>query len=298
MDSKTCINAVLLCLFNALFMVFGILLNSVVLISLRRSSQLRRKLCYFMIQVLSLSDLVAATITHPNFILSTIMWSMDSSKKEVDTLYKYAGFLFLGFSILALLTLSIERFTALEYPFFHQTAVTKRRLVSFLNFFVTLPVAAAPLLYFEERAFRLTRYVLVSIFIFFLLLIFVYMNYKMFLIGKSKNDNQTTPTTTTLNSTNNEKTKKRKKDIKNISTCCLAVVCFCICCFPKFANCAWRLMSEKPSDDRDVVLFSLWTSTFMAMISTFNCLIFFWKNSILRREGMKLIRPSRSNPNV
>ena len=298
MDSKTCINALLLCLFNALFMVFGIFLNSVVLISLRRSSQLRRKLCYFMIQVLSLSDLVAATITHPNFILSTIMWSMDSSKKEVDTLYKYAGFLFLGFSILALLTLSIERFTALEYPFFHQTAVTKRRLVSFLNFFVTLLVAAAPLLYFEERAFRLTRYVLVSIFIFFLLLIFVYMNYKMFLIGKSKNDNQTTPTTTTLNSTNNEKTKKRKKDIKNISTCCLAVVCFCICCFPKFANCAWRLMSEKPSDDRDVVLFSLWTSTFMAMISTFNCLIFFWKNSILRREGMKLIRPSRSNPNV
>ena len=146
MDSKTYINAVLLFLFNAIFMVLGILLNSVVLISLRRSSQLRRKLCYFMIQVLSLSDLVATTITHPILILSTITWSMDSYSEEADIIWRYAGILSLGFSMLVLLTLTVERFTALKYPFFHQTAVTKRRLVSFHLFFVALLVAVAPLL--------------------------------------------------------------------------------------------------------------------------------------------------------
>ena len=114
-------------------MALGIFLNSLVLISLRRSSQLRRKLCYFMLQVLSLSDLVAATVTHPIFMLSTIVWSMGSYSKEVEIIWRYSGFLFQGISMLALLIMSVERFTALKFPFAHQTAVTKRRLVSFLG---------------------------------------------------------------------------------------------------------------------------------------------------------------------
>ena len=279
-------------------MFLGIFLNSVVLISLRRSSQLRRKLCYFMIQVLSLSDLVATTITHPILTLSTITWSMDSYSEEADIIWRYARILSLGFSMLVLLTLTVERFTALKYPFFHQTAVTKRRLVSFHLFFVALLVAVAPLLYFKKQAFYLARYVLLSIFILLLSFVIVYMNYKMFLIAKSINENQTTSTTSTMKSTNKAKTKKRKKHVKNISTCCLAVVCFGICFFPKFVYCAWRLTSEKPSDEKEVLLFRLWASTIMAMNSTFNSLIFFWKNSILCREGVKLIKSSRSYPNV
>ena len=270
----------------------------IILISLRRSSQFRKKLCYFMIQVLSLSDLIVVTITHPILILSTIMWSMESYCKEVLIMWRYATFLLLGFSMLAVLIMSVERFIALKYPFFHQTAVTKRRLICFLRFFVALLVAVKPLLYFEQRAFSLARYVLISIFILLLLIIFAYMNYKMFLIAKSKNENKTKPTRRTIKSTNNKKTKERKKHFRNISTCCLAVVCFVICCFPKFVYCAWRLMSEKPSDDRKVVLFILWAATIMVMNSTFNSLIFFWKNSILRREGMELIKPSQTYPNV
>ena len=124
------------------------------------------------------------------------------------------------------------------------------------------------------------------------------MNYKIFLIAKSKNENQTRHTTSRITSTNNERTKKRKKHFRNISTCCLAVACFFICCFPSFVYCAWRLTSEKPPYDKEVTLFRLWTSTIMAMNSTFNSLIYFWKNSVLRREGMKLIKPIRTNPNV
>jgi hypothetical protein len=42
--------------------------------------------------------------------------------------------------------------------------------------------------------------------------------------------------------------------------------------------------------DRQVVLFNLWALTFVSTNSTFNCLIFFWKNSILRREGVKIVK--------
>ena len=209
---------------------------------------------------------------------------MESFGKEVDIIWKCAGFLFLGFSMFALLTLSVERITARKYPLFHQTAVSKTRLIIFLFFLVALLFAFAPLLHFEQRTFSLANYVLISIFISLVLFILVHMNYKMFTNAKSKNENQTTTTTNTMKSTNNEKTKTRKKHVKNISACCLSVVSFFVYCFPKIVHCAWRLTSEKPSDRREVLLFSLRASTIMAMIWTFNSLIFFVKNSILRRE--------------
>jgi hypothetical protein len=50
------------------------------------------------------------------------------------------------------------------------------------------------------------------------------------------------------------------------------------------------LISNKPFHDRQVLLFNIWSVTFLCMNSTFNCLIFFWRNSILRREGMKIAK--------
>jgi hypothetical protein len=33
----------------------------------------------------------------------------------------------------------------------------------------------------------------------------------------------------------------------------------------------------------------LWTKTIISMNSTYNCLIFFWKNKILRMEAIRII---------
>jgi hypothetical protein len=41
----------------------------------------------------------------------------------------------------------------------------------------------------------------------------------------------------------------------------------------------------------------LWARTISTMNSTFNCLIFYWKNKILRIEGMKLVKRTRICPN-
>ena len=65
MHISTLINAVLLCLLNASFMTVGVVSNSVVIVSLWRSSQLRKKLRYFMILVLSCFDLAVVAVCHP-----------------------------------------------------------------------------------------------------------------------------------------------------------------------------------------------------------------------------------------
>ena len=81
METSDIVSVAFLCIINIIFMVAGIFLNSVVIISLWRSSQLRKKLCYFMILVLSCFDLAVVTITHPLLIASTIHLSQGEINK-------------------------------------------------------------------------------------------------------------------------------------------------------------------------------------------------------------------------
>ena len=76
MDSYTLINLACLCIVNGFFTFAGILLNSVVIICLWKCTQLRRKTCYFLIQVLSCFDLGAIMVGHPTTILQSFAFSL------------------------------------------------------------------------------------------------------------------------------------------------------------------------------------------------------------------------------
>ena len=289
MEPNTLINALFLCLVNVVFMIAGIFLNVVVIISLFRSSQLRKKLCYFMILVLSCFDLAVVSITHPLLILSTILWSMEINHGEIEVTRVYTSTLLGGFSMIALLTLTIERFLALTYPFFHQTAVTKKRLLLFQAFLMATTVSVSKLAHLYEK----TGVVLIAVFILFSLFVFVCLNYKMFTIAKSKRNDEKVFQASTATSSNQER-KRRELNFKNISTCSLAVGCFFVCSFPRIMYSATRLTSNMPFYDRQVLLFNIWSGTCFFFNSTFNCLIFFWRNSILHREGTKIAKRFRT----
>ena len=287
MDLNTFINALLLCLLNVIFMIAGIFLNSVVIISLRRSSQLRKKLCYFMILPLSCFDLAVVAINHPILISSAILWSMDTfgedESKSVITWKSVIFGNFSGYSMSALLTLSVERFLALKYPFFHQTAVTKRKLVRFLltlSLVITVSMLSLKLLY-EENCDNGLAVVFVLLFLF----LFIFLNYNMLIIAKSKRKVERCAATH-----DPERSKRRKLNFKNSSTCLMAVGCFFIASFPCCIYSGLRFAPDTLWNERIDVVFRIWSSTLLVMNSTFNCLIFFWRNSILRREGMKTVK--------
>ena len=284
MDRSTFINALFLCLFNVIFMIAGIFLNSVVIISLRRSSQLRKKVCYFMILPLSCFDVAVVAFNHPIIVFRTILLSMDtynSEESKLMTAWKAIVGNLTGFSISALVILSVERFLALKYPFFHQTAVTKKTLSLSLGFFVFITVSLSSSLFFDGSIFGKIVIGFVSLF----LLLFIYLNYNIFIIAKSKRKGNTTYTPN-----DREETKGRALNLKQISTCSMAVGCFLICFFPRILFSVLHLTSDVLSYNRPSLVFRIWSSTFLTMNSTFNCLIFFWKNSVLRREGMKTVK--------
>ena len=223
MDSSTYINALLLCLLNASFMVAGTFLNSVVIISLWRSSHLRKKLCYFMILILSCLDLSVVIITHPVLIFSTIFWTMKNDHEEINRIKitsAYTSTFLAVFSMLALLTLNIERLLALKYPFFHQTAVTKKRLILFWAVLISITLALLPLSYFYGKIFG---NICIFTFCLILLFVFIYLNYEMLIIAKSKRKEERVVGTAT---SGDEERRKRKMNFENISTCSLAAACY------------------------------------------------------------------------
>ena len=285
MVPNTFINTLFLCLLNVIFMVAGIFLNTVTIISLRKLSKLRKKLCDFTILLLSCFDLAVVTITHPVIILSTIFWSNKDCSERREQVKIYICILPHAFSMVALLTLNIERFLGLTFPIFHRTSVTKKKLLT-LQAFLTILLSGQIVLFLNNL--KILSHVFVTADLFVLLSLFIYFNYKMFIIAKSKFRNKDVAPATAMS--RDEGRKLRMLNFKTILTCSLAVACFFICSSPQIIFSALRLTSETPLYDRQVVLFNLWALTFVSMNSTFNCLIFFWKNSILRREGVKIVK--------
>ena len=184
-----------------------------------------------------------------------------------------------GFSTSSLLTLSVERFMALRYPFFHQTAVTKRRLALFQTFLMVITVGVSPLLFFDMKIYGGA----IAVFVLSFLFLFIYLNYIVYIISKSKGKSITTTHV-------HQQTKAQKLNLKETSTCLLAVGCFFICSSPAIVGWILHLTLDTFGYHRQGQVIAMWSRTSFAMNSTFNCLIFFWKNSILRREGMKTVK--------
>ena len=286
------LHTVFLCTANVVFMLTGILLNSTVILCFWKSSQLRNKLDYFMILVLACFDLAVVIITHPLIFLSTVAWYI--RKYEVfHTVNLNVSAFFYGSSFVSLLTMNIERYTALYYPFFHQRFVTRWRIIALL---VSLEVLGLVQFILSFRDLVLPAEVAPASFLGILFFMLFFLNYKIFMIARRirKEDNRIVAS---LRQNQEDRRgpgqssdSQSELTLKSVSTCLFAVVCFFLCCFPGLLYNCINLVSKYLLHPDIIFAWGLWASTFVSMNSTFNCLIFFWKNTTLQNEGRSLLK--------
>ena len=123
MKQNILLHTIFLFTVNSIFMLTGTFLNSIVILYFWRSSYLRNRLGYFMIVVLACFDLAVVIITHPLIMLSTMAWLLQ--KFEIfHAINSTISALFYGFSFVSLVTMNVERYLALTYPYFHQRFAT------------------------------------------------------------------------------------------------------------------------------------------------------------------------------
>ena len=288
MELPYLINLIFTVALNVLFFFSGICLNSLVILSYWRSVQLHKKLCYFMIMVLSCCDLFAVLTNHPLVALIAMLSLTEKLDAYPSWVYisLHLANISLGFSLLALLVMNFDRYLAISYPIFHRTTVTKGRLLTLL---ATLSILDVTLALISVNDFVFSKAVFVLIFFIIVFPPMLFINYKLFMIAKkSRRNNRISPE------------MKKTFSLKNISSCLLAVACFLALSIPVFVYIGLRTSLKDPATFDNANIAALWAKTITSMNSTFNCLIqhliFYWKNKLLRTEGMKVIKSMKICP--
>ena len=281
------VNAGILLAVNIVLGFAGLALNLVVVVSLL-SSQLRKKLCYFMIFILSCFDILLVVLAHPALIVDTL-----NVLFEIE-LYSMEWYYFIPLSALsltALFTTTLERYLALVYPFFHHKFVTKSRLIVILAL-MQIPFWTPFFAFKSKSATSYIKRYYIGLHTGVLLVMFI-LNRKIYILVEGLRQRADVPMGNLVGSEQQRNiAKKRKVRLGKVSTCLLAVLCSSLCFFPTLIFLG--VDSESAKDgcvpleiEHNWIL--LWAKTFLAMNSTLNSLIFFYKNSVLRRRGNEVI---------
>ena len=276
-------NLIFVITLNILFFFSGICLNSLVIVSFWRSVQLRKRLCYFTIMVLSCCDLLVVLTTNPFTGLVAMLWLTEKSNVFSGWLMilRVLSFMSIGSSLVALFVMNFDQYLATHYPIFHRTSVTKGNLLTLFTFLVIFEITVTAMSTNDSViSYQVGVIIFCTIFILPMLLI----NYKLFtIVRKSRRNNE----------------MKKSFSLKNIPCCLLVIACLMASSIPAFVYVVLRLTSKEKERTLDSAQFvELWGITTASMNSTFNCLIFYWKNKILRSEGIKVIRSMKIRQRV
>ena len=279
MESYYVINLIFIFAVNVFFFFSGICLNSLVILSFWRSVQLRKKLCYFMIMVLSCCDLLAVLTNNPLVTIIMMSWltgKLDGNARWAHVSLRSPG-IFLGFSYFALLVMNFDRYLATSYPIFHRTSVTKGRLLTLL---VILIIVQITLKVMSVNDFVMSYEVHTIILCILVIPAMLFINYKLFLVvRKSRKNKRISPD------------MKKTFSLKNISSCLLVVACLVVIWIPWCVYIGLRINSPETKNTlNNATLAGFWAITISLMNCTFNCLIFYWKNKVLRTEGLKVLK--------
>ena len=269
MNLKFYVQLIFLCVLTMIFLFSGAVLNTLVIITILKSTQLRKKSCHFLIMVLSCCDLLTVVIYSSAFLLSfTIQFNENNELYTKMAICWHLIKLLAGISLLALMVMGIERYLGVYYPIFHKTSVTRLTL---LAIFIILTTT---LVIISTNDLVLSRLVAAAIFMVVFMPPFMFFNHNLFNISRKMRLKKITAE------------KRRKINLKNVNTCLLA--CFVFFSIPVCFHVVFSIVEGSMSDNAR--LSRTWIGTTYVINCSFNSLIFFWKNKVLRSEGIKIIK--------
>ena len=300
------INGIVACVVNAILAITATIVNALVILTFWKSPNLRTKAPFFLIMVLSLTDFAVGVLVHPMFIVMMIRQLTGRGDCISKTIYLAATTLFPGLSGATLTVINVERYLAIAHPFFYQRRVTKENLLvaTLLSWSSWIPIIVTA--FFNTKLEN--KLVIFYVTAMCLLTTLVYL--RIYLIARQKRRLAPKPLTATtecclqvkcstvgLDSepARNAADKREKltefiKDVKLAKTFVLIVVCSQVCYFPSVVYHVYLYLNKGAAVTMPLMIAGAWVLTFITINSTLNSLIFFWKNSQLRNEMLRIVR--------
>ena len=116
---------------NCMLFFSTISLNGISIITIRKSSQLRSKVCYFVVLLQSLVDFVVGVLGIPLFVYYLSSPFLETKNCDLIILALRSTHFICGLSYITLVTITVERYIGVMYPYYYQSNVTKKRILKY-----------------------------------------------------------------------------------------------------------------------------------------------------------------------
>ena len=291
------INSIFGIIVNIIFAVAGIFLNALVVCVFWKTPKLRLKVTYFMIMVLSTIDLSVSIIVHPLHVLNSVAEITETAKCGYKMTYQTSAVVFSGMSFLTFFVMNCERFLSIVHPFFHLIHVNKRRclFISSLTWIISTVTGIAPIFALDIQSF-ITVLALIVIIGTFYIYVCIFIEAKKRRTRRDRSVSGGTDEIDLSAETSRETTQgiHSKKTVSFLHDIQLAKMYLLVVFSSIFLNLpnavVLAMFSERIKTVDNVVQVKIWTVTLVAMNSTMNCIIFFWSNKRLRKEGWRICK--------
>lgn len=282
-------NSIAVCILNVFLSIAGIIFNTLVLFIFWKSAKMRSKMSNFTIMVLSTIDLGVVTTVHPLFVFQRINELLGTSRCPYVVSYYFTGALLSGLSAWTLFVINTERYTAIVYPLWHHVMVTKRRfLLACLGFWT---------IYIFNMVLAFSFYshhanVVFSASLTIMCLTSTYTYLSIFRTARQKMRSELHQGDS-RHKTPRETCKKLQGFLHEVKMAKMYVSIVSLS-FISYLPAGVVFAVQNPEKEirrtrNNVALAYPWLLTFCSISSTLNCLIFFWANRDLKKEGHKIV---------
>ena len=265
---------------NCILFLTTISLNAISIITIRRSSQLKSKVCYFVILLQSAVDLGVGVLGLPLYIFSLMTPFLDTLNCSFVILIRRTAYLTCALSIVTVSAMTLERYIGVLHPYSYETNVTKKRILCYVCVFGFVVFFVLGYSFRDATVSRRLIQALVAVF--FLFTAFAYV--RIYLVIRKLIRSERRPT---CQNGGNRNVLKRQiiRESRHATSCFLVVICFAFFLLPStLSSAAFSYGSA------DYIVYRSWTITSMILNSSINSLIFFWTKTLLRKEALKTLK--------
>ena len=262
------INQIIFCAANCLLTIAIVLLNGLAVLTITRSTQLQGKVCYFLILVQSTVDLFVGTVSLPLYTLSRVFELLGSATCVLVHSCEMIFQVTTSASFMTLFLLTIERYASIVHPVLHRLHLRKR-IILIINGVLMIPVIILNFAKFPSESIH-TAAIIVNVGTILAINTFAYV--KIFL--------------TIRNSSRKLSSSGKSIQQSKLAKSCAIVVFLSYLCYIPAMVCYSCYKHDRFSLR---VAFS-WSMTIIALNSSLNSILFFWKIPLLRTETVKILR--------
>ncbi len=273
-------NRILLIAFNVLLVFCTIFLNLLSVVTIRKSSQLKNKLCYFVILVQSAVDFGVGVLSITSFIVFLAIPLLGIRNCVCIGLLFLLEVLPLSLSTVTLSAMTAERYIGVLHPYSYQTSVTKRRISIYVAVVISLCLFdCTGLIFFSPIIFGYISSLMRAIC--FLFMVYAYTS--IFFEVKKLDRSARRPN----DSGKQDQSRRRRllREIKHAKSCFIVVICYGICSQPITLT---AILARQVRIELGVYVF--WFFTLLMLNSSVNSVLFFWTKTLLRTEAWNTLK--------